>query len=196
MMNNNTNMNLHNFSLTPNSPDSFLLNFGHINIKGLSSPTKQQSLIHLFLRHKLHLLALTETKLSSQTSSHIYKPESSQYSFSSWWSSHSLSHQKAGVGILLHRSLATYVQKSTKWNGRLLALDLYVKQHRWKIIVAYIPPYTPDNKAEIIETFSILTTWLDEVRSKNFECILLGDLNARYEEYTAHIAHHASIPFP
>ena len=123
--------------------------------------------MNLFLQHKLHLLALTEMKLTPQTSSHIYKPESSQYSFSSWWSSHSISHQKAGVGIILDRCLSIYVQKSTKWNGRLLALDLHIKQHKWKIIVAYIPPYAPDNKAEIIKTFSILSKWLDEARSNN-----------------------------
>src|SRR4051812_35871088 len=125
MIDTNNNMNLHNFS--PTSPDSSLLNFGHINIKGLSSPDKQQSLINLLLKQKLHLLALTETKLSLQSSRYIFKIKSSQYSLSTYWSSHSVSHQKAGVGLILHRSLSIYVQKILKWNGRLLALDLYIK---------------------------------------------------------------------
>src|SRR5688500_19830156 len=112
MMDNNK----HTFS--PHS--SPLLNFGQINVNGLSSPVRQQHLINYFLHSSLSVLSINDTRLTSSSAKFIYKNEQSQHNFKAYWACSSSSHPHDGVGILLRNLLHKHVQTIDNWNGRLL----------------------------------------------------------------------------
>ncbi|CAB4484930.1 unnamed protein product [Rhizophagus irregularis] len=109
-------------SLSPSSstqifdifPDQFnrelnfsnILRIGTLNVHFLVHSSKQLNLFFLLFSHQLHGLILTETNLCSPAHKYVCEPYLSQYLFHKWFSfSPSVNHH-AGVGIILHSSLA------------------------------------------------------------------------------------------
>ncbi|PKK55735.1 hypothetical protein RhiirC2_801636, partial [Rhizophagus irregularis] len=154
-----------------------LLNCAHWNVRGLNNPAKLHSILNYYLSSRFSMLALTETKLSFSSARYILKSESATYNFTTYWSCHSTSPASAGVGLILDNALAKYVQKVLPWNGRVLSIDLFCHDLKWRIIVAYPPPYSANNKDELFEVQKYLIDLLESSRHDNFEVFLLGDLN-------------------
>ncbi|GET51171.1 hypothetical protein GLOIN_2v1485470 [Rhizophagus irregularis DAOM 181602=DAOM 197198] len=114
-------------SLSPSSstqifdifPDQFnrelnfsnILRIGTLNVFSLVHSSKQLNLFSLLFSHQLHGLILTETNLCSPAHKYVCEPYLSQYLFHKWFSfSPSVNHH-AGVGIILHSSLAILISE-------------------------------------------------------------------------------------
>ncbi|PKK36856.1 hypothetical protein RhiirC2_805560 [Rhizophagus irregularis] len=115
------------------------------------------------------MLALTETKLSFSTARHILKSELAIYDFTTFWSCHPTSPASAGVGLILDNALAKYIQKVLPWKGQVLSIDLFCHGLKWRIIVAYPPPYSANNKDDLFEVQKYLIDLLESSRRENFE---------------------------
>src|SRR6266542_6118207 len=91
---------LQHLTLTP-SPAGFNyspISIAYLNINGLSSPSKQSSLINLFRSKYINILGLTETILTKAAGNFMYKDQKDIYTV---WSHHPGQSQRVGVGIML-----------------------------------------------------------------------------------------------
>ncbi|GBC53526.2 hypothetical protein RIR_jg19251.t1 [Rhizophagus irregularis DAOM 181602=DAOM 197198] len=181
---------------TPFSPffSSPLINFGQINVNGLSSPVRQLHLLNYFLHSSFGVLSLNDTRLTSSGANFIYQNEHSQHNFKSYWApSPSNSRPHDGVGLLLRHPLHKHVQKIDPWKGRLLKLDLFFHQTKISIISVYIPPYHSIHYEERDAIFAQLNLWLDKARSNNYHVVILGDFNADEISHSHLPQHHLKI---
>ncbi|CAB4407300.1 unnamed protein product [Rhizophagus irregularis] len=101
----------HCFDISPNQFDrelnfSNILRIGTLNVRSLVHASKQFNLFSLLLSYQLHGLILTETNLQSPSYKYVCEPYLSQYNYHKWFSFSSSANHHAGVGILLHSSLA------------------------------------------------------------------------------------------
>ncbi len=124
LTNNQTLENLHRYfsSLTPhhiytNNMDP-ILNFACLNVKGLNSPTKQNSLSLLFKDYNLTFLGLTETRLSPSAAQFVYKDNPELYTY---WASSSNSHN-GGVGFIISKFFSQHYRKFA--NGKDILFQL------------------------------------------------------------------------
>ncbi|CAB4423689.1 unnamed protein product [Rhizophagus irregularis] len=101
----------HSFDISPSQFDrelnfSNILHIGTLNVRSLVHASKQFNLFSLLLSHRLHGLILTETNLQSPSHKYVCEPYLSQYNYHKWFSFSSTANHHAGVGVLLHSSLA------------------------------------------------------------------------------------------
>ncbi|PKY57317.1 hypothetical protein RhiirA4_478303 [Rhizophagus irregularis] len=162
----------HCFDISPNQFDrelnfSNILRIGTLNVRSLVHASKQFNLFSLLLSYQLHGLILTETNLQSPSYKYVCEPYLSQYNYHKWFSFSSSANHHAGVGILLHSSLAMY---------NLL------------IIGAYVPPSSGLNNKLIAECHSTLISWITSARATGTHIILGGDLNASFDAFIKHIS--------
>src|SRR6266496_790410 len=190
--NNQTLENLHRYfsSLNPhhiytNNTDP-ILNFACLNVKGLNSPTKQNSLSLLFKDYNLTFLGLTETKLSPSAARFIYNDNPELHTY---WASSSDSHN-GGVGFIISDLFSQHLQKVRKWKGRIISADFYFSQFRLRLIVTYYPPVFKTVAAEINKELSFL---LHDAKSSNFRCIVLGDFNTDPDNSGRHYKPHEPL---
>ncbi|PKY58941.1 hypothetical protein RhiirA4_481277, partial [Rhizophagus irregularis] len=138
------------------SPDQYnrelnfsnILHIGTLNVRSLVHASKQLNLFSLLLSHQLHGFILTETNLQSPAHKYICEPYLSQFNYHKWFSFLTSANHHAGVGILLHSSLAMYVIKKRFHKDRLISLLLQLPGRKNLLIIgAYIPPSRGDLNA-------------------------------------------------
>ncbi|EXX73881.1 hypothetical protein RirG_001280 [Rhizophagus irregularis DAOM 197198w] len=173
-------------SLSPSSstqifdifPDQFnrelnfsnILRIGTLNVFSLVHSSKQLNLFSLLFSHQLHGLILTETNLCSPAHKYVCEPYLSQYLFHKWFSfSPSVNHH-AGVGIILHSSLAIY-----QVDKIFLLLELIYLLRGL-------------NNRLISECHSTLVSWITAACSTGAHVLLGGDLNADFDSYLKNIS--------
>ena len=93
------------------------------NVRGLGSITKQSQLLVHMLENNLSIMGISETKLKSQATSLIFKGNTE---VTAWWCCNDTSPTSSGVGIILHHSIAKYVQSVKGYKGRVIHTDLYL----------------------------------------------------------------------
>ncbi|CAB4409636.1 unnamed protein product [Rhizophagus irregularis] len=126
--------------------------------------SKQFNLFSLLISHQLHGLILTETNLQSPSHKYVCEPYLSQYNYHKWFFFSSSANHHAGVGILLHFSLAMYVIKKRFHKDRLISLLLQLPgRQNLLIIVAYIPPSGGDLNANFDKFVNHISN--EEIRS-------------------------------
>ena len=96
------------------------------NVCGLSSPTKQQQILNLIEYKNYDIFGLSETKLKSVTSKHLFKH---QDCYKSWWNCNDDSPASSGVGLIIKKDIVTFVQFVHGYKGREIYANLYLKGH-------------------------------------------------------------------
>ncbi|CAB4419463.1 unnamed protein product [Rhizophagus irregularis] len=184
----------HSFDISPNQFDrelnfSNILRIGTLNVRSLVHAAKQFNLFSLLLSHQLHGLILTETNLQSPSHKYVCEPYLSHYNYHKWFSFSSSANHHAGVGILLHSSLAMYVVKKRFYKDRLMSLLLQLPGRQNLLIIgAYIPPSSGLNNKLIADCHSTLIDWITSARAIGTHIILGGDLNANFDSFIKHIS--------
>jgi exonuclease III len=184
----------HCFDISPDQYDrelnfSNILRIGTLNVRSLVHASKQLNLFSLLLSHQLHGLILTETNLQSPAHKYVCDPYLSQYNYHKWFSFSSFTNHYAGVGILLHSSLAMYVIKKRFYKDRLISLLLQLPGRQNLLIIgAYIPPFSGLNQKVIADCHSTLINWITSARASGIHILFGGDLNANFDSFIKHIS--------
>src|SRR6266487_3203744 len=90
-----------------------------------------------------------------------------------------------GLGIIIHEQYNRFVQKTTRWSDRILALDLFISgRNKLRIINVYIPPKNSIsyNKSLRQQTINETLRLVKEV--SNSHCIVMGDFNMDLDDFT------------
>ncbi|CAB4440208.1 unnamed protein product [Rhizophagus irregularis] len=184
----------HSFDISPSQFDrelnfSNILRIGTLNVRSLVHVSKQFNLFSLLFSHQLHGLIVTETNLQSPSHKYVCEPYLSQYNYHKWFSFSSTANHHAGVGILLHSSLAMYVIKKRFFKDRLISLLLQLPGRQNLLVIgAYIPPASGLNNKIIAECHSTLINWITSARASGTHVMLGGDLNANFDNFIKHIS--------
>ncbi|PKY52547.1 hypothetical protein RhiirA4_425360 [Rhizophagus irregularis] len=167
-----------------------------LNVRSLVHASKQMKLFSLLLSHQLHGLILTETNLQAPAHKYVCDPYLSQYNYHKWFSFSASVNHHAGVGILLHSSLAMYVIKKRFHKDRLISLFLQLPGRQNLLIIgAYIPPSSGLSNKLIAECHSVLISWITSARCSGTHILLGGDLNANFDSFINNISND-SISLP
>ena len=94
------------------------------NVRGFGIVTKQSQLLAHMLENDIGIMGISETKLKSQATSLIFKGNTD---VSAWWCCNDTSPSSTGVGLILHHSIAKYVQSVKGYKGRVIHVDLYLR---------------------------------------------------------------------
>ncbi|PKY59069.1 hypothetical protein RhiirA4_481521 [Rhizophagus irregularis] len=168
---------------------SNILRIGTLNVRSIVHPSKQLNLFSLLLSHQLHGLILTETNLRSPAHKYVCDLYLSEFNYHKWFSSSSSINHHAGIGILLHSSLAVYVIKKWFYKDRLISLFLHFPGCQDTLVIgAYIFSSNGSNSKLISECLSMLVAWIISARSTGIHVLLGGDLNAEFDLYLKHIS--------
>src|SRR5271170_6915181 len=155
-----------------------ILNIATHNIKGINCSNKQIHIINFIRNKRINICGFSETNLFLSSASHIYKHDPD---YTPYFTAPTTNHIGSGVGILISKQLARHVQKVTSFQGRIIAIDLFLKnKNKLRIIQVYIPVrhQTPDDKKFRKSIDDKLTSILTDARSKSFHIVLMGDFNA------------------
>jgi endonuclease/exonuclease/phosphatase family metal-dependent hydrolase len=126
-------------------------------------------------------LRISETKTTNKNSKHIYKQHQD---FVAYFNNDNNTTMGTGVGILLSKQLAKYVQKVTKHKGRVIYIDLFLKgKIKLRIIQIYLHANTTGIQQEIKNLYEYIFILLKNSQKNHFKIILMGDFNINYEKY-------------
>lgn len=103
-----------------------VLNIATFNTCGINTSIKQWNLIDTLDKRNIHILGLSETKLSAKQAPFAFtKLDNSNFKF--FYSSIDDNPKGQGVGILIHSYYARYIHAIVRYKGRILYLDLFMK---------------------------------------------------------------------
>ena len=94
------------------------------NIRGLCEPTKQTQLINFIESNNIDIMGISETKLTSRTAEFILK---NYDDYLSWWNCDDSNQAGSGVGLIMKKHIAQYVQSVKGFKGQLIYTDLFMK---------------------------------------------------------------------
>jgi len=182
-MNNQKNIKINNHhQLTSNNKKTEYntpLKFCTHNVRGLSTQSKQFQLMQYIELNNIHIMGLSETKLKNSTAKYCFKKLNN---YISYFENSSSSPQGAGVGFLIHKNVAKFIHKVGKFNGRIIYVDLFFKEHnRLRIIQIYLHANI-QNRKEIDQTYNMLSNIVKEAHNNNTKIILMGDFNISPEK--------------
>ena len=101
----------------------------------------------------------------------------------------------SGTSIIIDQKTQNHVFNHKSYAGRIQYLDLsFSKRKPIRLINIYLPPDSPDNKQQFIDTLEKLKELFIDSKSKSYQIILLGDFNVKIEEYYLKYGHLSSIP--
>src|SRR5581483_8317131 len=119
---------------------SFTISFASLNVRGLNSPTKFESLLNDCFNEKFSVIGFQETKLNENTANVMFKQFSANiqntFLYRSYWA-YSPSDRTGGVCLILSSFVSKYVQRIHRIGSRFIAADLYLPAKKLKIINVY-----------------------------------------------------------
>src|SRR4051812_14588420 len=168
-----------------NQPNIFKI--ASSNVSGLCETAKQNQIMTFIETHKINIMGLSETKLSSRAAEFINKNSNS---YISWWNCDDKNKDGTGVGIVMDKHTAKFIQKVSgekDYRGRLLYVDLYMKGHsKLRVIQTYIHANNIEKQQTLI-LYSKILEIIDQVQQNNFKIIIMGDFNInliKFEQIT------------
>ena len=128
----------------------------------------------------IDIIGLTETKINEKQSKITLN---NKKNYKSWWTGLNDNSYTGGVGIAVKTGLDKHVTNVIKRLGRLISIDLYFKGKRiTRVINIYINANKKD-KAERENLIDELIILIKEAQNRNFNIIVMGDMNADIEKY-------------
>ena len=134
--------------------------------------------------HHIQLCGLSETHLQSSQAKHRLNNDSKYTAFFSS-SSNFVKDKNSGVGIILTKHYARYVQSYKGYEGRALHVDMYMRGHtKLRVIQLYShASQINDNRKKIEELHAYVLKIIKEAQQKRFMIILMGDFNINYANF-------------
>jgi exonuclease III/ribonuclease HI len=150
------------------------------NVRGLCETVKQQQFMTFIETNNIDVMGVSETKLNSRAAEFIYK---NNESYLSWWNCDNSNQFGSGVGLIIKKNIAQYVQAVQGHNGRYIYADLYMKgRTKIRIIQVYIHANL-EKKTEIIQLHRTLTSLIEDTVRKGFQLVIMGDFNADLNKF-------------
>ena len=179
---NNINNNISSSNLNSNRPidptfsfNSPALKIATNNVCGISLITKQEQLLTLIDDLKLDILGVSETKLKTKQTHSLLK---SSNEYQSWWNCDDTSPHSSGVGLIMHSSIAKYVQLVRGYKGRVIYANLYLRgRFKLRIIQVYVHANRADKIARLDCDKYIIQT-IQQAHIQQFKVVIMGDFNA------------------
>src|SRR5436190_11881633 len=128
------------FSSPSLEDDSTMLSLATLNLKGYKDTTKFSSVLSDIQHKNLTLVGLTETHMPAATASILFREfwatQTSRSPYTAFWDYNS-KDKSSGVGLLVHHSLGTFVQKIVQYAGRYIAIDFFLPERKIRVINIY-----------------------------------------------------------
>ena len=165
-------------SMSSNS-STLNLNIVTHNVQGYNTPTKRQLWEEFCLKNNLHIISITETKISSSKSKKFLNTPQFTY----FWSS--LDNSAEGTGIMINNSLKSHIHNIHTHPGGAIAVDLFFKHDfKFRIISVYL---SSTNQQYRNQTQDKVISWIQQALSLNLHPIILGDFNAPIPLISQHL---------
>ncbi|HKQ21977.1 MAG TPA: endonuclease/exonuclease/phosphatase family protein, partial [Nitrososphaeraceae archaeon] len=175
----NNNIQINSETNTPSH--SYPLRILTQNIQGLNDPTKQQQVLNQMSIEHIDILGLSETKLNITSSKLIFK---NNQQYKAFFNNDSDSPRGSGVGIIISNTYAKYIQKVNSYKGRCIYIDLFMKgKVKLRIMQIYLPATTTNMRSYTSDIQQFIYENLKQAVATNTRIILMGDFNAKYEEF-------------
>src|SRR3954454_7318291 len=156
------------------------IKIGTHNVRGFNLETKQREMFDEYKHLDIDIIGITETKLSEKQGKNTLN---NKKIFKSWWTGNQEKSKTGGVGIAVKTGLDKHVANVIKKLGRLISIDLNFKgSAKTRIINLYINCNEKD-KQEREQLINELIKLIDEAKRKNYNLIVMGDMNADIEKY-------------
>ena len=183
---NNNNLRFSSLDTSPYLSDtSNMITLASLNVRGINTNTKFDTILDDLTDHQLSVIGLQETKLSEDRARSLFtafnKRTSSLSSYNAYWS-FDPQDRAAGVGLIIASFISKYVQRVHRHKGHFIAIDLLLPAKKLKFINVYIPPadsYNTKGKAIVNSIIDHIT----EFTLQGFQCIIMGDFNADPYKY-------------
>src|SRR2546423_7134607 len=156
-----------------------------LNVRGISSSTKFDTILEDLMRHSFSAVGLQETKIKESTGISLYKNFSKRSTnanlYKTYWN-FDPSDASAGVGLIIASYISKYVQRIHCKNGRFIAIDLFLPAKKLKIINIYAHQAKNfASKGKGLTKF--IMDHIKQAEGNNFQCIIMGDFNADPHKY-------------
>src|SRR5256886_6297332 len=156
-----------------------------LNVRGISSSTKFDTILEDLMRRSFSAIGLQETKIKESTGIALYKNFSKRsanaHLFKTYWDFDPLD-ASAGVGLIIASYISKYVQRIHHKNGRFIAIDLFLPAKKLKIINIYAHQAKNfANKGKGLTKF--IMDHIKQAEKDNFQCIIMGDFNTDPHKY-------------
>src|ERR1043165_2026230 len=159
-------------SSSNDATNNFLLklNITTHNIQGYNTQEKRLLWEDYCLTHNLHIISLTETKISKNTKTKFWN--TSHYSY--FWSNST--ECKEGTCIMIKNNIKPNIHNIITQPGGAIAIDLFFKHdYKFRVISVYLSSTNIANRKLTQDT---AITWMQQAISSNLYPIILGDFNA------------------
>ena len=154
------------------------------NVCGLCETVKQNLLMNFILEHKFDIVGLCETKLKKRTAELLYKNDTN---FMFWWSCDDANQASTGVGLLVKKQYAQYIQQVDGYKGRVIYAKFYMKG-RFKLMIINVYIQAHDlQPAEKADCYKFILSLLDSAAKEQCKVILLGDFNVDLKNYYSRV---------
>ena len=146
------------------------------NIRGLSQLAKLQSWIDFAADSNMHIISLTETKLTESRSKGLSNPKYFIYTSNFQPTLPQQREASLGTALMICRPLQPYIHNIQTLPGTAILIDLFFPgKNRLRVISTYLPSNHPTlNK----KTQERILSWYREAKSRNWNVLILGDFNA------------------
>jgi exonuclease III len=152
------------------------------NVQGLNTTIKQKQILDMMTSHHVDILGLSETKIKTSQSKIINRLSNN---FVTYLNNDSHTPNGSGVGIIISKDYAKYVQVAKGYKGRVIHIDLFLRGHvKLRIIQIYLHATHTGTRNEIEQIHSYIYNLLEQARQNKFKSILMGDFNVSYEKYS------------
>src|SRR5581483_11423228 len=122
------------------SDTSYTISFASLNVRGLNSPSKFESILGDCFNEQFSVIGFQETKLNENSANVMFKQFSASihntFLYRSYWAFNS-SDRAGGICLILSSFVAKYVQKIHRIGSRFIAADLYLPAKKLKIVNVY-----------------------------------------------------------
>src|SRR3954447_8122251 len=164
-------------------------------VSSLCETVKQNQIMTFIETHKINIMELSETKLSSRAAEFINKNSNS---YISWWNCDDKNKDGTGVSIVINKHTSKFVQKVSgekDYKGRLLYVDLYMKGHsKLRVIQTYIHANNIEKQQTLILYEKILKI-IDQAQQNDFKIIIMGDFNINLIKFEQITRRDGTIPW-
>jgi hypothetical protein len=171
------------FSATQTSPSlsdvSNTISFATLNVRGINSPTKFDSIFDDLFNKSLTVIGLQETKLPEPVATAMFKEHcariSTTYPYKAYWS-FDTTDRAGGVGLVITSFISKYVQRIHRYKSRFIAIDLFLPAHKLKIINVYCHQQNDPAGHKVFNKYVI--NHIKQAHKDKFNVIIMGDFNA------------------
>ena len=184
--NNSTNSRFATIQSSPSLEDfTNTVSIASLNVRGISSSTKFNTIFEDLMRRFFSAIGLQETKIKESTGISLYKNFSKRSAnanlFKTYWDFDPLD-ASAEVGLIIASYISKYVQRIHRKDGRFIAINLFLPAKKLKIINVYA--YQAKNFASKGKGLTkFIMDHIKQAEKDNFQCIIIGDFNTDPHKY-------------